>query len=202
MPLLCAACDVPSHLYCYSFEPNPDWSRSYAPQEEIQDYIRRCVDKYNLRPHIRFNTEIISARYNEKMALWEVRDATGMMARVHIVISAKGALQIPSLPAIPGIDTFRGDAFHSAQWQHDVDLTGKEVAVIGTTTKALVKNWFGGAANQIEEIRAGDGKVLLNTEVQNLVSAMAAFSTRPAGSTMLTGPEQAVLTGVLAANWS
>ena len=77
-----------------------------------------------------------------------------------------------------------------------------EVAVIGTTTKALVKNWFGGAANQIEEIRAGDGKVLLNTEVQNLVSAMAAFSTRPAGSTSLTVPEQAALTGVLAANWS
>jgi len=77
-----------------------------------------------------------------------------------------------------------------------------EVAVIGTTTKALVKNWFGGAANQIEEIRAGDGLVLLNTEVQNLVSAMAAFSTRPAGSTSLTVPEQAAMTGVLAANWS
>jgi VCBS repeat-containing protein len=77
-----------------------------------------------------------------------------------------------------------------------------EVAVIGTTTKALVKNWFGSAANQIEEIKAGDGLVLLNTEVQNLVSAMAAFSTRPAGSTSLTVPEQAALTGVLAANWS
>ena len=132
-----AACDVPSHLYCYSFEPNPDWSRSYAPQEEIQDYIRHCVDKHELLPHIRFNTEIVSARYNEKMALWEVRDAKGMMARVHMVISAKGALQIPALPAIPGLENFKGDAFHSAQWRHDVDLTGKEVAVIGTGASAI-----------------------------------------------------------------
>ncbi len=128
---------MPSHLYCYSFEPNPDWSRSYAPQGEIQDYIRHCVDKYGLRPHIRFNTEIVSARYDDDLGLWEVKDIAGNTARVHMVISAKGALQIPQLPAIPGRETFQGDAFHSAQWRHDVDLSGKEVAVIGTGASAI-----------------------------------------------------------------
>ena len=132
-----AACDVPSHLYCYSFEPNPDWSRSFAPQEEIQAYIRHCADKYGIRPHIRFNTEIVGARYEDDTGLWEVRDTQGNTARVHIVISAKGGLHIPALPEIPGRDTFKGEAFHSAQWRHDVNLNGREVAVIGTGASAI-----------------------------------------------------------------
>jgi len=132
-----AACDVPSHLYCYSFEPKPDWSRAFSPQEEIQAYLRHCVAKYGLRPHIRFGHRVTGAEFDPATGTWTVRvaDRTPLTARA--LVLGNGALHIPSLPDIPGLDAFRGRCFHSAQWDHGYDLAGKRVAVIGTGASAI-----------------------------------------------------------------
>jgi len=136
-----AACDIPSHLYSFSFEPNPHWSRAYSPQPEILDYLRRCADKYGLRDLIRFGCEVSSAAFDEATSLWRVewRDANGQAHAGHAraLVSAVGLLTRPIVPALPGLDSFAGPVFHSAQWRHDVDLRGKRVAVIGTGASAI-----------------------------------------------------------------
>ncbi len=132
-----AACDVPSHLYCYSFEPNPDWSRLFAPQAEILAYLRRCADKYDVRRFIQFQTEVVSARFDDAARLWEVRTRDGRVMHFQILVAGKGALHVPSVPKLDGAERFRGPAFHSAQWDHSVDLTGKRVAVIGSGASAI-----------------------------------------------------------------
>jgi cation diffusion facilitator CzcD-associated flavoprotein CzcO len=132
-----AACDVPSHLYSFSFEPKADWSRAYAPQKEIQDYLRGCVEKYDLRRHIRFDSEVTGASFDEASGVWTVRvkDCAPFAARV--VVLGNGALSIPGYPEIPGLETFAGTTFHSARWNHDYDSSGKTVAVIGTGASAI-----------------------------------------------------------------
>jgi len=132
-----AACDVPSHLYCYSFEPNPDWSRSFSPQPEIQQYLRHCVAKYGLGPHIRFGERVAGAEFDAARGTWAVRLASGEALTARALVLGNGALHIPNQPAIPGLDDFQGARFHSAQWNHDADLTGKRVAVIGTGASAI-----------------------------------------------------------------
>ena len=136
-----AACDVPSHLYSFSFEPNPDWSRAYSPQAEILAYLRRCADKYGVRDKIRFGCEVTSASFDEAAASWRVdwRDAQGRACTGHAraLVSAVGLLSRPAMPSVPGLDTFRGPVFHSAQWRHDVPLKGSRVAVIGTGASAI-----------------------------------------------------------------
>ncbi|MDO5624005.1 MAG: alpha/beta hydrolase fold domain-containing protein [Pseudomonadota bacterium] len=132
-----AACDVPSHLYSYSFEPNPRWSRAFAPQAEIHDYLRHCADKYALRPRIRFGAEVAEARYDEAAQLWQVQLASGETLAARLFISAVGQLSRPALPAIEGLSSFQGPTFHSSGWDHGVDLTAKRVAVIGTGASAI-----------------------------------------------------------------
>ena len=136
-----AACDVPSHLYSFSFEPNPRWSRTYSPQSEILDYLRHCAVKYGVRDKIRFGCEVTAARFDEAAALWRVdwRDAQGRAHTGHAraMVSAVGLLSRPALPTVTGLDTFRGPVFHSARWNHAVDLKGKRVAVIGTGASAI-----------------------------------------------------------------
>jgi cation diffusion facilitator CzcD-associated flavoprotein CzcO len=132
-----AACDVPSHLYCFSFEPKPDWSRSFSPQQEIHAYLRHCVDKYALRPHIRFHSTVEGAEFDEATGTWTVRIAGREPMRARTLVLGNGALHVPSLPDIPGLDEFRGTLFHSAAWNHDVDLEGKRVAVVGTGASAI-----------------------------------------------------------------
>lgn len=132
-----AACDVPSHLYCFSFEPKPDWSRAFASQPEILDYMRHCADKYDLRRHIRFNTEIAGAEFDEATGLWRVHARNGETVTARAVVMGNGPLSEPALPRIPGIERFRGKSFHSAAWDHGYDLTGKRVAVIGTGASAI-----------------------------------------------------------------
>jgi len=136
-----AACDIPSHLYSFSFEPNPHWSRAYSPQPEILDYLRRCADKYGLRDVIRFGCEVSSATFDEASSQWRVewRDAHGQahVGHARALVSAVGLLTRPVVPALPGLDGFAGPVFHSAQWRHDVDLRGKRVAVIGTGASAI-----------------------------------------------------------------
>jgi cation diffusion facilitator CzcD-associated flavoprotein CzcO len=132
-----AACDVQSHLYSFSFEPNPAWTRDFAPQREILDYLVRCTDKYGVRPHIRFHTEIVSASFDERGGRWQVRASGGRTFRARVVVSACGGLSRPSLPDIEGIESFAGTTFHSARWDHSVPIEGKRVAVIGTGASAV-----------------------------------------------------------------
>jgi cation diffusion facilitator CzcD-associated flavoprotein CzcO len=131
------ACDIPSNLYSFSFEPNPEWTRMYPQQGEIQAYLRRVVEKYALRGRIRFGLELAEARFDEAGGAWNLRFGDGSTERVDILIGATGPLSKPALPKIGGLDAFDGVAFHSAKWRHDVDLRGKRVAVIGTGASAI-----------------------------------------------------------------
>ena len=131
------ACDVQSHLYSFSFEPNPQWSRMFSPQQEILEYLRGCADKYAVRPHIRFNSAVTSARYDDDSGIWTVTTADGQSATARVVVSAMGPLDRPSIPNIKGLDSFKGKAFHSQNWDHDYDLQGKKVAVIGTGASSI-----------------------------------------------------------------
>jgi cation diffusion facilitator CzcD-associated flavoprotein CzcO len=131
-----AACDVPSHLYSYSFELNPNWSRSFSPQQEIQDYLRSVAAKYNVGAKHLFNTEVTLAKWDARTNRWRV-DTTSGNFTADVLVSAVGALCEPSLPDIKGIEQFRGEVFHSARWNHNADLAGKRVALIGTGASAI-----------------------------------------------------------------
>jgi len=132
-----AACDVPSPFYSFSFEPNPRWPHRFSRQPAILDYMRAVADKYDVRRHVRFGTEVISAAYDDATGQWTVELSTGDRLEVDVLVSAVGQLSRPGLPDIAGRDTFAGPAFHSAEWDHEVDLTGKRVAVIGTGASAI-----------------------------------------------------------------
>jgi cation diffusion facilitator CzcD-associated flavoprotein CzcO len=131
------ACDVPSHLYSFSFAQNPDWTRAYSPQPEIQAYLEKCRDTLGLREHIRFGAEIAEMRFDEPTLGWRLSTSTGETIEADVVVNATGPLNRISIPAIPGLDGFEGTVFHSAQWRHDFDLTGKRVALIGTGASAI-----------------------------------------------------------------
>lgn len=132
-----AACDVPSHLYCYSFEPKSDWSRVFAPQPEILAYLRHCATKFDVRRHVRFGVSVSAARYHEEGAFWEVTTEDGAKLRAQFLVCGKGALHVPSFPEIKGLESFTGPKFHSAEWDASVDLTGKRVAIIGSGASAI-----------------------------------------------------------------
>jgi len=132
-----AACDVPSHLYSFSFAPKTDWSRAYSPQGEIHDYLRQCVDRFDLRRHIRFSTSVTGAEFDESSGTWTVRLDGGQTLKARALVLGNGALHLAAYPDIPGLERFSGPCFHSAEWDHDVDLRGKRVAVIGTGASAI-----------------------------------------------------------------
>jgi cation diffusion facilitator CzcD-associated flavoprotein CzcO len=127
-----AACDVPSHLYSYSFAMKPDWSKTYADQPEILRYLEDCADRFGVRPHLRTNTPIVSARWDGAARCWHLRDAAAVPYEAEVVVSALGTFNAPSIPDFEGLDSFGGPCFHSARWEHAHDLTGRRVAVIGT----------------------------------------------------------------------
>lgn len=131
-----AACDVPSQLYSYSFALNPGWSRSYSPQPEIQAYLQAVADRYGVRDRHVFDCELLSASWDATAGHWAVETSRGSYA-AGVLVTAFGALCEPALPGITGIETFGGQLMHSARWNHDVDLTGKRVAVIGTGASAI-----------------------------------------------------------------
>ncbi len=131
------ACDVQSHLYSFSFELNPDWTRMFARQPEIEAYLQRCAEKYQVLPHLQFNAEVVEAIYDEAAALWRVRCADGRRYTARALVSAIGPLSRPAIPQLPGLDRFAGQRFHSAQWNHQYDLSDKRVAVIGTGASAI-----------------------------------------------------------------
>ena len=146
-----AACDVQSHLYSYSFEPKSDWSRKFGLQAEIHSYIKHCAAKYNLYDHIHFNQEVESTTFNEQAGLWTIQSKSGDTFEADAVVSATGQLNQPAYPAIPGIDTFKGKAFHSARWDHDYNLTGKRVAVVGTGASAI--QFVPQIASQVKQLK-------------------------------------------------
>jgi cation diffusion facilitator CzcD-associated flavoprotein CzcO len=132
-----AACDVPSHLYSFSFEPKADWSHAFSPQDEIQDYLRHCVRRYDLGRHIRFGARVTGGEFDAASGTWLVRVEGRPPIRARALVLGNGALHIPAMPDIPGLDRFAGKVFHSAQWDHDHDLTDRTVAVIGTGASAI-----------------------------------------------------------------
>ena len=131
------ACDVQSHLYSFSFEPNPNWTRMFAPQAEIKSYLEGCWSKYALQDKTLLNSEIRSLHWDEHHELWLIEDASGEQFSAQFVVSGMGALSTASIPPLHGIETFKGAMFHSQQWNHAYDLTGKRVAVIGTGASAI-----------------------------------------------------------------
>ncbi len=131
-----AACDIPSVLYSYSFAPNPDWSRVYSGGDEIQAYLCHLADRFALRPRIRFGTTVRGLEFDEQSGTWSVDTDRGTYVARAVVLAA-GPLSTPGLPDIPGRTSFEGHTIHSARWDHDYDLTGKRVAVIGTGASAV-----------------------------------------------------------------
>ncbi len=132
-----AACDVPSHVYSFSFEPNPNWSRVFAGSQEIQAYLLGLVEKWNLRSKLRLHTEIVGARFDEAAGVWTLETNHGDTVTARAVVSGLGGLVDPAYPNIPGIDGYGGTLFHTARWNHAYDLRGKRVAVIGTGASAV-----------------------------------------------------------------
>lgn len=132
-----AACDVPSHLYSFSFERKTDWSRRYASQAEILAYLRHCADAYGLRSHLHFHTEVTGAEFDEAAGVWRIQVAGAGTLEARVLVSACGQLNRPAYPKLRGLERFGGTQFHSARWDHGAPLEGKRVAVIGTGASAI-----------------------------------------------------------------
>jgi cation diffusion facilitator CzcD-associated flavoprotein CzcO len=132
-----AACDVPSRFYSYSFEAHWPWSKRFAPQREILDYLAHVANKYAIVPHLRFNAQVTSAAFDETRGIWSVFTRDGRRFEADVLVPAVGLFNRIAMPAIEGRDDFAGPSFHSAEWRHDVDLAGKTVAVIGTGASAV-----------------------------------------------------------------
>jgi len=132
-----AACDVPSHLYSYSFALNPNWSRRFSPSDEIRGYVEDVVKRYDLEKHIRPHTEILSAVFDEATALWHAKTKGGESFTARFLVASVAILGTPQLPDIAGMDSFQGTQFHSARWDNSVDLKGKRIAVIGSAASTI-----------------------------------------------------------------
>ncbi len=127
---------MPSHLYSFSFAPNPDWSSTFSPQPEILAYLRRCADDHGVTPHIRFEHELLGADWDEDERRWRLDTSQGELT-ADVLVGAQGPLSEPSVPDLPGLERFRGKSFHSARWDHDHRLEGERVAVIGAGASAI-----------------------------------------------------------------
>ncbi len=130
------ACDVQSHLYSLSFAPNPDWTRSFSPQSEIWDYLRRCASDYGVLPHIRFAHSVKDVAWQPDDKRWLIETSQGTWS-ARVLVSAAGSLNEPKLPTLIGLEKFEGRVFHSSRWDHEFDLRGRRVAVIGTGASAI-----------------------------------------------------------------
>jgi cation diffusion facilitator CzcD-associated flavoprotein CzcO len=155
-----AACDVPSRLYSYSFALNPNWSRAYSGQAEIQAYMEDCADRFGVRQMLRFNAEVDRADWDEAAKLWRVTLKGGEVMEAPVLVSALGQLNRPSFAGIPGREGFKGESWHSARWRHDVDLKGKTVGCIGSGASAI---------QYIPEIAKVAGKVVIFQRTPNYI---------------------------------
>jgi cation diffusion facilitator CzcD-associated flavoprotein CzcO len=132
-----AACDVPSHLYSLSFAPKTDWTRKFPEQPEILEYFESLVPRFGLEPHLRLGTGVESATWDDATCTWTLRTTTGEESTFDVVVSGLGQLNVPNIPDIAGLDSFDGTVFHSARWDHDHDLRGERIAVIGIGASAI-----------------------------------------------------------------
>jgi cyclohexanone monooxygenase len=130
------ACDVWAHSYTFSYQPNPDWTASFVTQPEIQAYLARCATKFGLDPHITLNTRITTARF-QPPGNWQLETEAGQKFEFDIVINAMGNQHTPLFPDVEGMDSFEGDSWHATRWNHDVDLQGKRVAIVGSAASAV-----------------------------------------------------------------
>ncbi|MCG3754173.1 NAD(P)/FAD-dependent oxidoreductase [Amycolatopsis sp. Poz14] len=131
-----AACDVPAHFYSLSFAPNPTWTRSYAPWDEILAYINKVADDLGVRDRIRFNTTLVSASWDEPAGVWHLRTAEGASLSCRFLVMASGSLSTTRVPDLPGRETFRGEVIHTAEWDERVSLEGRRVVVVGASASA------------------------------------------------------------------
>jgi cyclohexanone monooxygenase len=145
-----AACDVPSHLYSFSFAPNPWWSRTYAGQPEILAYLERCADQFGIRPHLRTGVCITEARWNDAQQIWHLDAGSDGPFSADVVVSALGMLNVPAYPEISGAERFGGQLFHSSQWNHDAAIDGARVASIGTGASAV--QYVPAIASRVEQL--------------------------------------------------
>ena len=132
-----SGCDIPSHLYSFSFERQFDWSRRFPSQEEILRYLEYCTDRYGIRDHARFNTEVTQAGFNSARGEWVVETDRGETLVARVLVCATGQLNRPAWPEVPGLAQFRGHVFHSARWDHGHSLRDRRVAVVGTGASAI-----------------------------------------------------------------
>src|SRR4051794_7280550 len=132
-----AACDVPASLYSYSFAPKTDWTRRFPPQSEIRDYVEDVARRTGVLERIRFGVGVTAARFDDERARWVLTLADGRTLETDVLVAACGQLTRPTVPAIPGLETFTGTTFHSSGWRHHHDLTGRRVAVVGTGASAI-----------------------------------------------------------------
>jgi cation diffusion facilitator CzcD-associated flavoprotein CzcO len=129
-------CDIPSHLYSFSFVPNPEWTRTYPKQPELRDYLRGCAERFGVYDRIRLNTRVTEARWDEDAERWTLQTERGTYT-ADVVIAAPGPLSEPSIPDLPGLADFGGTVFHTAEWNHEHDLRGRRVAFVGTGASAI-----------------------------------------------------------------
>ena len=129
-------CDIPSHLYSFSFAPNPDWTRTYPKQPELRDYLRRTAERFGIYDRVRLNCRVDGADWDDDAGVWRLETTAGPLT-ADVVVAAPGPLSEPSIPDLPGLEDFAGATFHTARWDHDVELRGKRVAVVGTGASAI-----------------------------------------------------------------
>lgn len=129
-------CDVPSHLYSFSFAPNPNWSRAFSCQPEIWDYLKRCATRFGIMPHIRFKSQVTMASWEQDRQRWRIETEAGEYT-TRVLVAGPGGLSEPSIPPLAGLSTFEGTQFHSATWNHHHDLRGRRVAVVGTGASSI-----------------------------------------------------------------
>ncbi|MCB1160055.1 MAG: NAD(P)/FAD-dependent oxidoreductase, partial [Leptospiraceae bacterium] len=132
-----AACDVQSHLYSYSFEPYPYWTKMFGPRDEILDYVNFCVEKYGLEKHIRLNEAVTSAVFRENEGRWDLETSGGSKYESKFFVSATGGLSQPIIPKYNGMEDYQGKMFHSARWDHNYKVKNKKIAVVGTGASAI-----------------------------------------------------------------
>jgi cation diffusion facilitator CzcD-associated flavoprotein CzcO len=174
-----AACDIPSHLYEYSFAPNR-WSRRYAPQAEIQAYVEGVARRFGVLDKVRTGTEVKSAGWDEGRGIWLLETSTGPH-EADLLLTACGQLSVPSKPPLPGLDEFEGAAFHTAEWRHDVDLAGKRVAVVGTGCSAIqVVPAIQPTVGRLDVYQRSPGWTLPKMDFEYSAKAHALFSRFPA----------------------
>ena len=130
-------CDIPSHLYSFSFAPNPGWSRTYSEQPEIEAYLKDCADRFALRPHIKTSTDITSAEWDPAAGRWRLTTGNGDVVQARVLVAGFGPLSEPSIPKFDGLDSFTGKTMHTAQWDESYDFAGKRVAVVGTGASSI-----------------------------------------------------------------